>query len=531
MKLASRISLLFSLGVLLVLPFHARGQSFEDIYRYSRYANTGTARSMGLAGAYSAVGADFSAAALNPAGIGMYRSTELSISLATQIGTTTTQYIDQQGSDVRVNVALPNFSAVLYGRKKVYNGTDGERPFAFRSWALGFGMNQVDNYHNRSTVTAFNPNSSMTWWMANEADLDGNPDPDPSLNRLGYYSRLAYDAVLIDTFLTNQTPTGLGYEPSFASGQVDQRVSRTDRGRWNEFSLTLGGNWGDNLFAGVALNISDILFQRDFSILETDSRDIYPNFIQSGELSDFYRTSGWGLGATFGVIYQPLQFMRLGLSFRTPTVLFLRDNFSTRMIGTFDDGQQFEGSYADEDFTFPYQVTTPFRATLGTAFFVRKLLMFTVDADLTDGRTIRFANSPSSNSQGNFTLQNALARNNMMLAYTLRSGVELRLKRFYLRAGFAWQSATAKPQLQEYSSVLNPTDIRRTPGYTLHYAGGLGFRSKHLFVDMAVNAQDRSTPVVAYPLFDNQGVSPTLDMRRLMVQVMVTLGVRITPKR
>jgi hypothetical protein len=83
----------------------------------------------------------------------------------------------------------------------------------------------------------------------------------------------------------------------------------------------------------------------------------------------------------------------------------------------------------------------------------------------------------------------------------------------------------------EYSSVLDPTQIRRTPGYTLHYAGGLGYRKKHLFVDMAVNAQDRSAALVVYPLFASQGVTPTQDIRRLMVQVMLTLGVRITPKR
>lgn len=63
-----------------------------DALRYSRVYYNGTARFTGLAGAFGAVGADPSVLATNPAGIGMYKSFEFTMTPAVFINGASSTY-------------------------------------------------------------------------------------------------------------------------------------------------------------------------------------------------------------------------------------------------------------------------------------------------------------------------------------------------------------------------------------------------------------------------------------------------------
>ena len=65
MKRNRLLSLGFILGLSVTILF---GQNEIDALRHSQSTITGTARALGTGGAFSAVGADMSSAALNPAG-------------------------------------------------------------------------------------------------------------------------------------------------------------------------------------------------------------------------------------------------------------------------------------------------------------------------------------------------------------------------------------------------------------------------------------------------------------------------------
>lgn len=59
----------------------AFAQSAIDAYRFSQPDLRGTARFMGMGGAFGALGGDLSTLSQNPAGIGVYRSNELGFTL------------------------------------------------------------------------------------------------------------------------------------------------------------------------------------------------------------------------------------------------------------------------------------------------------------------------------------------------------------------------------------------------------------------------------------------------------------------
>nr|HPG99937.1 hypothetical protein [Tenuifilaceae bacterium] len=54
-------------------------QTIEDGIRFSQTLNGGTARSISLGGAIGALGGDFTSLSINPAGLGVYKSGELTV--------------------------------------------------------------------------------------------------------------------------------------------------------------------------------------------------------------------------------------------------------------------------------------------------------------------------------------------------------------------------------------------------------------------------------------------------------------------
>ena len=68
------------LAVFLFSAFGLMGQEAFDALRYSQSEINGTARSIGMANAFGALGGDLTALGINPAGIAVYRSSEISFS-------------------------------------------------------------------------------------------------------------------------------------------------------------------------------------------------------------------------------------------------------------------------------------------------------------------------------------------------------------------------------------------------------------------------------------------------------------------
>jgi len=70
-----------SIIILSLIAFVLSGfsQTVDDALRYSQQFYEGTARNMAMGSAFGGLGADFSVASTNPAGMGLFRTSELSI--------------------------------------------------------------------------------------------------------------------------------------------------------------------------------------------------------------------------------------------------------------------------------------------------------------------------------------------------------------------------------------------------------------------------------------------------------------------
>ena len=211
-----------------------KAQNEIDALRYSRLTPAGTARFVAMGGAFGALGADFSTLSNNPAGIGLYRSSEVTITPTIFIGSTESTYFTDFNEDERYNFNLGNIGIVMVSNPALRNPSSEWKNIQF-----GFGLNRLANFNNRVVIDGFNESSSyLTPYInyANENNL--------SLNDLDDFgSGLAYD-----TYLMGYDSASGKYWIDMPDGNVLQRKTMETSGSINEMVFTVGANYNDRVY-------------------------------------------------------------------------------------------------------------------------------------------------------------------------------------------------------------------------------------------------------------------------------------------
>ncbi len=152
---------------------------------------------MGLSGAYGAIGADFSTLSSNPAGIGLYRRSEFSITPPLlHIAKTTSTYNNERHDDNKSNFGLGNLGFILTFETKKKLDQNPIRNFQF-----GVGINRIKDFSNRINIKGINKvNSLLDTYLI----YAGNMNPE---NLDVFDTRLAFDTYLLDTIIGASVPT------------------------------------------------------------------------------------------------------------------------------------------------------------------------------------------------------------------------------------------------------------------------------------------------------------------------------------
>ena len=82
----------------------------QDVQRFAQRSTMGTARYVGMGGAMTAIGGDPSAAADNPAGLGLYRRSEISVTIDESIDNT--QQAGSNDTYQRARFSAPQITAI-----------------------------------------------------------------------------------------------------------------------------------------------------------------------------------------------------------------------------------------------------------------------------------------------------------------------------------------------------------------------------------------------------------------------------------
>lgn len=446
----------------------------------------GTARYVGMGGAMEALGADISTISSNPAGIGLFRHSQGSVSagLVQQ---------DEAPSFKYGNKTNMSFDQIGF----VYNYREGHRSFV--SFAF--------NYHKSKNFD----------YILSAADkLNGS-----SQNRLSYIKALGNrDA----TGLTNINieNTSSGYQgTNYFTSQLDNlyynalmcsqdglfynnasgyQFGRANTGYIGQYDFNMSGNLNDRVYLGLTVGIHDVHY-RGQSLYTEQLIDADDAPAGSTTIVDDRRITGTGFSVGAGVIFRPVEDspFRIGLSVISPTRYDLTTSNKTYMV----NGSNYVG--ANPKYTakasYDYKVLTPWKFGVSAGTTVGRMLALgasyeyadysRIDSRVNDGSYRDYWGDVYDNSYSDSEM-NDHTKETLKGVSTVKLGAECKiLDNFAVRVGYNYVSPMFKQEgfknggldsyASNYSSATDYTNWKSTNRFTV----GFGYSINKFAIDLA----------------------------------------------
>lgn len=498
-----------SLALLLGWSGAAIAQTETDALRYTRLGIHGSARIQGIGGAQSALGADISNLAVNPAGLGLFRRSEVSGSFGISAFNSNASIMNSQHysgpstADSRGNVNVPQAGFILSNRKDDSEGGD------WRGTTLGLSITRLNNFNSRisySGNTTGNPDDwTMVDYFAELANNNGRTKSslDAEFGDFMTLEGLAYGTYLIDIFEDE-----LGeYAAPVERGKINFNEEIIRRGSQNQIDFGIGTSYKDKLYLGASIGIVSSTFTQERIYRETENDN--STAFSSLQLRDEFTSRGAGLNLKVGAIFRPVDALRLGVSIQTPTAYTFDEIYDRSLSASFSDiGNQTASELPGE---FSYSLTTPLRATGGAAFFFNKYGFVSADVEYVNYAGMRFSESDEyGGSTGNyFSGVNSRIEDTFKSAVNFRLGAEGRYEIFRFRAGYA---LTGDP-------YKNADIDGKINTFTL----GTGIRVQNFYVDAAYTYSDNIRTSYS-PYTFTQGESPVVNINSKFTNLIFTVG-------
>ncbi len=456
------------------LTLHA--QYIEDALRFSQPNTFGSARFQGMAGVNTALGADVSSIAGNPAGLGFFRKSEWSISAGLNFAAARADYLPfstataTRTPDSKTNFNIPNLAIVFASPKSdIKSGP-------YRGGAFGISFTRMNSFQNQFTYNGTTDRSSFSDYLADQAYGFSDPQLFVPENQIGYQvserqtrAQLAYSSYLITP--ASDTVNAYGSSAGTNFLEVGQRETVRRTGSRNQWNFSYGGNLDDKFYFGASVGLSGLRYGSESSFRETVlGSDNNQEGVRDFTYTDYYDVSGSGINASLGFIFKPNDIFRLGASVVTPTYYWnLREESSTELNTNFNTGApiRLETVISNND----YQLTTPLRLSGGLAVFAGKRGFVSADVEYVTYNSARL----NSRVGDDFTADNEGISNRYQPTLNYRIGGEFREGIFRARAGVAY-----------FGDALDEKESDGINRAMLNLTAGVGMRLSSFYLDLAL---------------------------------------------
>ena len=302
-------------------------QSDVDALRYSMLDFGSSARAIGAGGAFGALGGDFGGLSINPAGLGVYRSSEVSFGPAYQFSRQHALYHNTLGFDGRGSLGIGSAGLVLTSHNDEVRRAGS---LTRASSSLAFGVNRLADFHGNRYYAGTNPNTSLlnTWSdFLNSGSVPQSEayDSDP------FGAGLAWESYLINPASGDST----AYQSLLPFGGAYQERNVETRGSLNELLFAYGLNLGNKLYIGASIGIPILRYTETSLWVESDQAGSIPGFDRYAYRQTL-QTSGSGLNAKLGIIARPQDNIRFGLAVHSPTRFRLSDSYRSEISADLD---------------------------------------------------------------------------------------------------------------------------------------------------------------------------------------------------
>lgn len=503
----------------LVLASTIDAQSPIDAYQISQYDLQGTARYMSMGGAFGALGADLSAISTNPGGIGVYRSSEVGVTFGLDVASNSSEYNGLKTTTDRTRFIFNNVGIV--GTLRLNS--------IFNNLNVGFTYNRGADFNRRYSGGIGSLKTSLSNYIAGiantynltEADVRTTSsydpyNPNPGQPDVPWSAILGYDSYLIDPEINSDGTTS--WYGQFGNGTTGSGYFNvSESGGVDEYNFLIGGNIADVLFWGM--NFTAINLNYSINSLWTENLQnayVYdPNInavkqqTANWTMDNLYSLNGRGFRYQLGFIVKPVQELRLGFAFHTPTYYNLTENFAPEYVDynypDFDTKADPENSVSGEGYAVTdneygssntINFRTPWRIVVSAAGVIGTNAILSFDYEWSGYKRMSYEQNGFEYWDNGWTgAPTAIQQTNNMIrdiyrnTSTFRVGAEYRvLPSLSLRAGYCFSMSPVTDKAR--SGVANiPTSGTlssfRLDNNTNYVTCGLGYRYKGFYADLA----------------------------------------------
>ena len=559
----------------------AGAQTMYDGLNYSQNNYYGTARSIGMGNAMTAVGGDLGSIGINPAGSAVAGYSQFTITPNLTISSMNASYSAYPvgGADRFTNeqnkrltrFSMPNIGltfnwktgngsglkAITYGL--VVNGTNN-----FTGKMLAGGRNDKTSYQSAMAVAA--DGYDMDFLNGYSIDKDGKRvdrgwdypyyygddfQNDPNKGKFAPWNVIAnaqagsianYGDTDDPSYYWRYKATTEGYSNTgekdangnyiydiFLAGPLNQAYSRNITGSKYDVLFNVGFNFGDTFFVGANLGVTSLNYNYDEcykeaaenpSAFEIDFGDKGKTCFSDYRTRYSYTADGSGVLGKIGFLWRPLDGLRVGAAVQTPTIMEINERWIQDVNLNYTDAS-FNGSAKTPEGDYSYRLRSPYRLNAGAAFTFAGMALLSADYEMTDYSTMKFMSKNGGWNDDTYGKLNDEIRNRMGVSHMVRVGAEFKpVPEIAVRAGYNF--TTTPEYVSEGNSKTTLND--RINAFSI----GLGYSSNgSFFADIAARLTMLSDEYISpYADYLSDLASPMILNKRDIYNVTATIGWR-----
>ena len=523
-------------------------QTAYDALLFSENNYEGTARTVAMGNAFTALGGDLGSVALNPAGSAVAGYSQITITPSLTFSASTTQGVPPPGAngslpyfENRIRSNATSFSVPNIGVTACF---DTHRTSGLKNIIFGFVMNKSAGWNEDVYASGTNHKTSFMGAMAYEATIDGllgaELGAENAYNSMPWKPVVGYQSGMISTFG--------GYDDQFVGaseviydnggvaigGPLNQSYGRIVKGGKYDYLFNIAANISDFIYIGANLGVTSIEYGYDEYFKEgaVDPADFQID-MENGDRMYFkdmkyryaYSALGTGYFGKFGIIVTPGGGFRIGAAIQTPSVNRISEQWY----------QAGETSYTDSRYNAEaesplgegsYTMVSPFRANLGLAFTFGRFGVISADYEMCDYGQMKY--KTNGYDRDYFEEINRDIRERFGMSHIFRAGLEVKpTGKLALRAGY--RMATS-PEIYDSWGEKIPLTMTQNVSFGLGYDSGKSF-----FTDLAarktIMADEYFMPYSDY-MYDQDGYildnayAPEILNQRSLWKVLLTFGWR-----
>ena len=531
---------LFATALMIAMSANAQ-ETYENAKLVGEDLN-GTARYVGMGGAMEALGADISTIGTNPAGLGLFRHSNLSVSGGLLMQSNGKEFTNGN----KTNASFDQIGGVYSTR----TGAKSFLNFGF-NYHKGKNFDYILNAANSLNGSSQNKQSFIKGLVGSEGNGGFYVDRDPKTNANVGYSDLnkksnAYTFSQIDYLYWNTLiPTNNPTKPYDYDGGNDYTFNRAHNGYIGNYDFSISGNLNDRVYLGVTFGIKDVHY---------NAYSEYSENLVSGaraSVADNRSITGSGFYVTAGVIVRPIESspFRIGAYVKTPTWYDLTTSNTTSLIDYRNYGAANNSKYVNNSYDF--KIWTPWKFgfslghTIGSSLALGATYEYEdysrINTRINDGGYIDYWTGSYYDSSIADTQMNNHTREVLKAVSTLKLGVEYKpTTNLALRAGYNYVSpmyfsdGQKDPGLSSlgtsYASATDYTDWKATNRFTL----GVGYQIDKFNIDLAYQYSSQAGDFYPFSNVKNININSTTynniatgtKVKNDKSQLLLTLGYR-----